>query len=378
MKFSQVNGQQEVKELLRYAYKESRIAHAIMLLGPEGNGGLALALAFIQYISCPNKTTQDSCGQCPSCRKISNLQFADLHFTFPFFNKAGDSGDKKTTCDDWMKEWRDYISSHPYAGLDEWREKLTKENKQLHISVYEASRIIQNLTLKSFEGGYKFQIIWMAEFLKPDTANKLLKIIEEPPAKTVFIMVASGVENILPTILSRVQTIHVPRIKDEDILSALISENIESAKAVEIAHFAQGDWNKALKLAKAHNGDEFYSQQFQNWMRQCYRKSMSWVVKWADEMHQLTREEQKYFLIYALDQIRQNLILNYTGQEIVRMNELESEFSRKFSPFINEKNAEELLFQVNEAYRDITRNAYSKLVFTDLSISISHLLHVQE
>lgn len=373
MKFSQVIGQEEVKNKLRHAFIEGRIAHAIMFLGPEGNGALPLAIAFAQYVSCPNRTEEDSCGTCPTCRKISSYQFADMYFTFPFFNKS-DGGSEKTICDDYMKEWRDQLNVNPYMGLDEWRDRLTKENKQLHISVKEAAKIIQNLTLKSFEGGHKFQFIWMAEFLKPDTANKLLKIIEEPPANTIFLLTANSTENILQTILSRVQTIHVPRINDEQITAALIADNIPAAKAAEIAHYAHGDWNKALRYSRSENPDEYFTQQFRTWMRMCYKKDMPWLLKWADEIHQLPREEQKHFLAYALDQIRQNLVLNYTGDEIVRMNREEREFSVKFSQFINDLNAEDLMEEITEAYNDISRNAYTKLVLTHLSIRVHYLL----
>jgi DNA polymerase-3 subunit delta' len=373
MKFSQVIGQEEVKIKLRHAFNEGRIAHAIMFLGPEGNGAFPLALAFAQYVSCPNRTEEDSCGTCPTCRKISSYQFADMYFTFPFFNKS-DGGSEKTICDDYMKEWREQLNVNPYVGLDDWRDRLTKENKQLHISVYEAAKIIQNLTLKSFEGGHKFQFIWMAEFLKPDTANKLLKIIEEPPANTIFLLVANSAENILQTILSRVQTIHVPRIDDEHITAALVADNIPAAKAAEIAHFAHGDWNKALRYSRSDNPDEYFSQQFQTWMRMCYKKDMAWLLKWADEIHQLPREEQKHFLGYALDQIRQNLVLNYTGDEVVRMNRDEKDFSTKFSRFINDLNAEDLMEEISDAYSDIARNAYTKLVLTDLSVRVHYLL----
>lgn len=374
MKFSEVIGQKEVREKLLRAFHEGRMAHAIMMIGPEGNGALPLALAFAQYVSCPNRTEEDSCGSCPTCRKISSLQFADMYFTFPFFNRSDGGSDNKTICDDWLKDWREQLNQNPYAGLDDWRNRLTKENKQLHISVYEASKIIQNLSLKSFEGGYKFQLIWMAEFLKPDTANKLLKIIEEPPAKTIFLMVATGTENILQTIMSRVQTIYVPRISDEAITAALLARGIESARVPEIAHFANGDWNKALRMLRTENPEDDYTRQFQSWMRNCYKKDMAWIVRWADDMHKIPREEQKYFLNYALDQIRQNLILNYTGSEIVRMNQIERDFSNKFSPYINDLNAEDLMSEIDVAYKDISRNAYSKLVLTDLSVRIHYLL----
>jgi DNA polymerase-3 subunit delta' len=373
MQFSQVIGQEEVKERLRHAYREGRIAHALMFLGPEGSGNLALALAFAQYISCAERDETDSCGKCHSCKKISSLQFADMFFTFPFFNKS-DSIEEKTTCNDWIREWRDHLSNSPYTTIDQWRNELTTDNKQLIISVAEASNIIHHLALKSYEGGYKFQIIWMAEYLKPDTANKLLKIIEEPPSKTIFLMIANSMENILPTILSRVQTIYIPKISDDDIAQSLLQLGAQQDVAHQIAHFANGDWNKALLLLHSKNPDEYYAQQFQHWMRMCYKKDVTGIIKWADEIHKLSREDQKSFIAYALDQIRQNLVMNYAGENFIRMNSGEKMFADKFAPFINDLNAEDLMEELSEAHRDISRNAYSKLVFTDMSFRVHYML----
>jgi DNA polymerase III subunit delta' len=374
VRFAEVIGQEEVKARLRHAFHDGRLAHAIMFLGPEGSGNLPLALAFAQYIACPVRTELDSCGTCPTCRKISTNQYADLHFTFPFFNKSEGSGDRKTTCDDWLDKWRPYLNENPYANLDQWRETITEDNKRFHISVYEAGSIIQKLSLKSFEGGYKFQVIWMAEYLKPETANKLLKIVEEPPDRTLFFFVAVSSENILQTILSRTQTIYVPRIEDNDMMRALLEKGLALEKAEDMAHFAHGDWNKALQLVSAQNPDENYAEKFQLWMRMCYKKELPYLVRWADEMHKLPREEQKHFLTYALDQVRQNLVLNYTGEQLVRMNDYEKDFSRKFSPFINDLNAEDLMQEIEEAHGDISQNAYSKMVLTDLSVKVHYLL----
>lgn len=374
MQFKDVIGQEDVKTRLRNAFNEGRIAHALMFLGPEGSGNLALALAFAQYISCQNRSESDSCGTCPTCKKISHLQFADMHFTFPFFNKGDSGSEKKTTCNDWINEWRTNLAASPYITIEQWRNELTEDNKQLHISVYEAGNIVNHLSLKSYEGGYKFQIIWQAEFLKPETANKLLKTVEEPPENTIFLFVANSLENILSTILSRVQVIYVPRIPDEDICNALTAEGASPEKAKEIAHFAHGDWNKALQLLLSQDPDATYSQQFQNWMRMCYKKDVPGLVRWADSMHSLSREDQKHFLTYALDQIRHNLVLNYAGEDFVRMNEGEKGFSARFAPFINDLNAEDLYAEISEAHLDISRNAYSKLVFTDVSMKVHYLL----
>jgi DNA polymerase-3 subunit delta' len=371
VRFADIIGQHEVKNRLISAFNEGRIAHALMFLGPEGSGNLPLAIAFAQYISCKERTLEDSCGQCATCKKIATAQFADMSYTFPFFNIDGKS---ETTCNDWMLEWRNHLVKTPYTNLDQWRDELTKENKQLNISVYEAGNIINRLSLRSYEGGYKFQIIWMAEYLKPETANKLLKIVEEPPEKTLFFFVASSLENILPTILSRVQVIYVPKVEDADMSVALANKGTAPDKAAEIAHFAHGDWNKALQLLNSSNPDENYARQFQLWMRNCFKKDVVALVKWADEMHALPREEQKHFLQYALDQIRQNLVLNYAGEGFVRMNQGEKSFADKFSPYINDLNAEDLMEEITEAHQDVSRNVYSKLVFADLSMKVHYML----
>jgi DNA polymerase-3 subunit delta' len=296
-----------------------------------------------------------------------------MYFTFPYFNKT-DSIEEKTTCNDWIKEWRAHLANSAYTTIEQWRNDLTNDNKHLNISVGEASNVIHHLALKSFDGGFKFQIIWMAEYLKPETANKLLKIIEEPPSNTIFMMVANSMENILPTILSRVQTIYIPKIDDNDITQSLMQLGTTQETAKQIAHFAHGDWNKALMLLHSKNPDEQYANQFQFWMRMCYRKDVPGIIKWADEMHKLSREEQKSFLGYALDQVRQNLVMNYAGEDFVRLNSGEKMFADKFAPYINDLNAEELMEELTESHRDISRNVYSKLVFTDMSFRLHYQL----
>jgi DNA polymerase III subunit delta' len=371
MQFQDVIGQEEVKSRLRRTFNEGRIAHAMMLLGPEGAGCLPLALAFVQYVFCPQKNELDSCGQCPSCRKIRQLQFADLHLSFPFFNK-NTSG--PNVCNDWLGEFRTALMDEPYMDLDLWRSQITKDNKTLQISVDEAGDIVKKLSLRSYEGGYKFQIIWLAEFLRTDTANKLLKIIEEPPAQTIFILIAAASDQILPTIMSRVQVLRVPRLDDDTIQQALIAKQIDQTKAEGIAHYVYGDWLKANALLENENPDEQYTFQFQDWMRKCYKKDVLGLVRWAESINDLKRDDKKYFLNYAMDQVRENLMRNYTGDELTRMNKTEKEFSDKFSPFINDLNAEEMLDRLQTAYRDVDRNVNTKILFTELSFKLHYLL----
>jgi DNA polymerase-3 subunit delta' len=372
MQFQDVIGQEDIKHRLRKSIAEGRLAHALMLLGPEGAGCLPLALAFVQYIACPNKSETDSCGQCATCRKIDHLQFADLHFSFPFFNKH--PSPHNNTCSDWLGEFRAALSEEPYLDVELWRSQITKDNKILQISVPEAGDIVKRLSLHSYEGGYKFQIIWMAEYLKSDTANKLLKIIEEPPPNTLFILIASATEQILPTIMSRVQVMRVPRLSDEDIHQALLQKGVESTKAEGISHYVYGDWLKANVLIENEHPDELYTFQFQDWMRKCYKKDVLGLVRWAEGMNDLSRDDKKYFLNYAMDQVRQNLIRNYTGDPLIRMNGMEKSFSDKFAPFINDLNAESMLDRLQLAYRDVDRNINTKILFTDLSFKLHYLL----
>jgi DNA polymerase-3 subunit delta' len=374
--FGETIGQHDVKSRLIRSFSEGKLAHALLLHGPEGNGALSLALSFCRYIACASRTASDACGHCNTCRKFASIQFADLHFTFPFFNKQDN---KATVCNDYARQWRDFLLKEGlYGEVENWRRLLDAEKKQLHVSVYEAGSIMKNLSLKAYEGGYKFQVIWRAEYLRRDTANKLLKIVEEPPANTLFIFIADNVENVLPTILSRVQTLHVPAIADNDVAAALEAAGIESARAEGIAHYCAGNWNLALQLAGSSDPHAFLAQQFQLWMRYCFKRSVSELVRWCDSISALHREEQVNFLDYALEQVRQNVVINYVGGSLARMNALEQSFSEKFAPFINHLNIEDLYSEINRARSDIGRQAYSKLVFFDLSLKVHHLLSRKE
>jgi DNA polymerase III subunit delta' len=371
MRFADIIAQEDLKRRLRSSFKEGRLAHALLFLGPEGSGALPLALAFAQYVSCTNRQEEDSCGQCSSCRKMSGLQHADLHFSFPYFNI---SSREHTFSDDYLDSWRAAIQENPYFDVDDWRNRLTTDNKQLQIPVCEAGAIIRKLSLRSYEGDYKFMIIWGADMIKSETANKLLKIIEEPPDHTLFFMVAGSTEQMLATILSRTQVIQVPRLSDEQIRLALLDRNVDPVKADQIAHYTQGNWFRSVQLSESTDPNAMFFEQFQRWMRMCYSRDAIAIIRWSEEMHGLSREEQKHFLTYALDQIRQNLVLNYAGEDLARMSATEREFSKKFSPFINDTNAFGLMEVLNDAHHDISRNAYSRLVLADLSFKMHNLL----
>jgi DNA polymerase III subunit delta' len=372
MKFSDVVGQEEVITRLRRVKKEGRVAHAQLFLGPEGCGNLAIALAYAQFLNCPNATESDSCGECPTCKKISNLQYADLHFSFPFHNKINKSD---TVSDDFGTEFRSLLLKSPYISYDQWVEESSKDHKVLFFSVKEGANILHKLSLTSYEGNYKIIIIWKPELFKADIANMLLKIVEEPPKNTLFFFVANSSENIINTILSRLQIIQIPKLKTEFIRERLIAIGVSENKASDIAHFADGNWGSAIDLIENEDPNEFLALQFQTWMRNCYSKKVSALFSWANEMAEQTRERQKQFLNYSLNQVRQNLILNYsTNSELCQLTEKERAFSLKFSPFINHLNVEDLMQELERAFVCINQNVNSKILFMDLSIKVFRLL----
>lgn len=375
MRFSDIIGQKDVIDRLRKAKSEDRVAHAQLFLGPEGSGNLALALAYAQFLNCPNATPEDSCGTCATCRKNSSFQFADLHFSFPFFNKTGS---KETISDDFGAEWRNRLLTSPYFGVEDWTKELSKDNKQLIFSVPEAANIVRKLSLKSFEGGYKIMIIWMAEMIGEGVANKLLKIVEEPPANTLFFFVANSSENILNTILSRVQVIQVPKIDETSIREGLQHLGVDEHKIADIAHYADGSWDVALRLRDNNDPNEFLAMQFQTWMRHCYSKKIPALHAWSEKMAELTREDLKHFILYALDQMRQNLVLNYTSENISRFTSSERAFAQKFSPFINHLNVEDIMLELEAAHRSIGQNVNNKILFFELSMRIFRLLNRKE
>jgi DNA polymerase-3 subunit delta' len=375
MKFSDIIGQKDVIDRLRKAKSEDRVAHAQLFLGPEGSGNLALALAYAQFLNCPHATPEDSCGTCPTCRKNSSFQFADLHFSFPYFNKTGS---KETTSDDFGTEWRNRLLLSPYFGVEDWTKELSKDNKQLIFSVPEAANIVRKLSLKSFEGGYKVMVIWMAEMIGEGVANKLLKIVEEPPANTLFFFVANSSENILNTILSRVQVIQVPKIDEASISAGLKHLGVDDHKIPDIAHYSDGSWDVALRLRENNDPNEFLAMQFQTWMRHCYSKKIPALHAWSEKMAELTREDLKHFLLYALDQMRQNLVLNYTSENISRFTSSERAFAQKFSPFINHLNIEDIMLELEAAHRSVGQNVNNKILFFELSMRIFRLLNRKE
>jgi len=372
MMFRDCIGQEEVASRLIAAHGEGRVAHAQLFLGPEGSGNLSVALAYAQFLFCPNKTETDSCGVCPTCQKVSSLQYADLFFSFPIINKG--PSNNPSVSDDYLADFRAAVLGHPYMDCDYWFSEMGSDGRQGIFSVREALSIIRKVSMKGFESPLKIMVIWMAELIKVDTANKLLKVLEEPPENTLFFLVANQADQILPTVMSRVQVMRVNRLSDEVIAQHLLIRGVAAERAQAIAHYSAGNWWRAQSMADDEDDGTDTAELFQNWMRACYTRSMAEITAWINTLSEWTREEQKQFMLYALEQVRQNIVLNYAGPGLTRLNEGEAEFSKKFSRFINDLNAEDLMSELGRAHMDISRNVNSKMVLMDLSLKVHRML----
>jgi DNA polymerase-3 subunit delta' len=373
MQLKDIIGQQTIKKQLIKTVNEGRISHAQLFLGPEGSGNLALAIAYAQYICCTNKENGDSCNACPSCTKYQKLIHPDLHFVFPVNTTS--TIIKDPVSDDFIGKWRKIIIENPYLNLNQWYDVIGIENKQGIINIFESKAILSKLNFKSFESDYKIMIIWHPEKMNAPAANKVLKLIEEPPAKTIFILVSDSTDQIIPTILSRSQILKIPKIKDDE-LAIFIKEKfeLEDKKIEEIVNLSNGNYCKALEII--NNSEEYENnlEKFIQLMRLCYGNKILEILEWIDDMVRTGRERQKRFLDYSLAIIRKNLLLSLNQNEIAYLTAKENEFSKKFHLFINDSNAFQITHEINKAYSDIERNAYSKIVFLDLSFKLIKLI----
>ena len=376
MRFCEIIGQDEVKKQLRQAVREGRIAHAQLFTGISGVGKLGLALAYAQYIACPNRTEIDSCGVCPSCLQYQKLQHPDLHFAFPIVK--GDEGD---VCDDFVEKFRNLILENRYFDLEDWYRAMGVETKQGMIYEKESSEILRKLSLKSFGDGYKVMLIWQPEKMNATCANKLLKLLEEPPTQTLFLLVSEHPELLLSTILSRVQEVRVPRLSEETIASGLCGEyswlSGEDAKA--IAHMANGSYLTALKTMNESEDNQGYFDDFVALMRNAWlvgqKKDYSALLKlrqWSLDMadSKVGREKQKAFLQYAQRQIRENYIYNFGCAEMNYQTEKERQFSTRFAPFIHEGNVARMMEELSKAEQQIGQNGNAKIIFFDLCLQM--------
>ena len=376
MQFCEIIGQETVKNRLRQAVSEGRIPHAQLFAGPSGIGKLALAIAYAQYIACPNRTAEDSCGKCPTCLQYSKLQHPDLHFAFPIVKS-----DAADVCDAFVEKWRDLILNNKYFDIEDWYRVMGTETKQGLIYEKESSEILRKLSLKSFSDGYKVMIIWHPEKMNTTCANKILKLLEEPPTKTLFLLVSEQPEQLLSTIISRVQEVRIPRLSEEDIALGLRGEYtwLGSTEAQNIAHMANGSYLSALRMMNDSEDNQTYFDDFVALMRNAWlvgqKKDYSALLKlrqWSLDMAdaKVGREKQKAFLQYAQRQVRENYIYNFGCAQMNYQLEKESQFSTKFAPFIHDGNVEKMMDELAKAEVQIAQNGNAKMIFFDLCLQM--------
>ncbi len=398
MQFHSITGQKETKEQLVHMIQQNRLSHALLFLGKEGNGALQLALAFAQYIVCekiasPNPSKggalglfendepaaqlpplgggeADSCGLCPACKKANELIHPDIHFSYPVISRK--SGDKPISTD-FIKEWREFINTNPYGNIYDWLQFIGAENKQGNITAHECNDIIRKLNLKSFESEYKILIMWMPEFLGKE-GNKLLKLIEEPPANTLFLLVAENEDLILPTILSRTQLVKIPMLTNLEVEASLeLNAGVALEKAQQIAAVTEGNYREALQLLQ--HADDDWELMLREWLNAVIRTGPVAQVKWIDDTAKLGREKQKQFLRYFIHLLEDAIRFRVMEQSNTEHRSSNADFAIRLNKLCNLSQQEAIINELNKASYYIERNANAKMLFHALSIRLYHIIN---
>jgi DNA polymerase-3 subunit delta' len=380
MLFSEILGQEHIKSHLTKSADAGRIPHAQLFIGPEGSGTLPMAISYAQYILCGNTAGENNNGNAACNLKFEHFAHPDLHFVYPVATNTEVKSHPVSAS--FIKQWREFITEMPYGGLFDWYKKIEIQNKQGQIGVDEAQEIVKSLSLKAFEGGYKVMIIWMADKMNTATSNKLLKLLEEPPQKTVFLLIAESQDDILQTILSRCQVLNFGPLSEKVITEALIAkENVEERIAKKLAHQGQGNYNKALHLLHKDDEEHPFEEWFVLWVRAAFRakgnaSAIQDLISWSDAIAGIGREAQKQFLNFCIDMFRQALLLNYNAKELVFMEPTVEKFKlENFAPFVNGNNINEIFKELSDALYHIERNGNAKIILTDLSIKLTRLIH---
>ena len=380
MQFSEILGQEHIKNHLTQSANLGRIPHAQLFIGPEGSGTLPMAIAYAQYILCGNSSGENN-GDNQACNlKFQKLSHPDLHFAYP--TVSTESVKTKPKSIDFIREWREFFTQNPYGGLFDWYAVLGVQNKQGEIRVDDATEILKSLSLKSYEGGYKIMIIWMADKLNIAASNKLLKLLEEPPEKTVFILISENEEDIIQTIRSRCQILQFNGLSEAVIAEALVArQNIELKLASKIAHQAQGNYNAALHLLHDDADDYPFEEWFVTWVRAAFKAkgnaaAIQDLILWSEKIASLGREAQKKFLQFCMEMFRQALLLNYETPSLVYFEPKVDKFKlENFAPFVNGNNIHDIFKELSDAMYHIERNGNAKIILTDLSIKLTRLIH---
>ncbi|GAB3362671.1 DNA polymerase III subunit delta [Arachidicoccus ginsenosidivorans] len=369
MQFKDIIGQEATKKQLVEMVNRSRLSHALFFLGKEGTGALPLAMAFAQYILCENKTEGESCGVCPACKKAAGLIHPDIHYSFPVIPKK--SGDKPISSD-YLPEWREFIKGLPYGNVYDWLQSIQAENKQGNITTEECNDIFRQLALKSYEAEYKILILWMPEYLGV-AGNKLLKLIEEPPEKTLFILVAENEEKVLGTILSRTQLVKIPVLDNLEVATALEQKaNLSADQALQVAALSNGNYREAIHLA-GHNEEDWQSY-LRDWLNAILQGGNIVLVKWIEDVAKLGRENQKQFLFYFNHLLGQSIRLRILGPEGFPISEKDRDFALKLNKVASVSQQEVIVEELDKAAYYIERNANPKMLFHALSIKLRHII----
>jgi len=374
MDFSRIPGQKEIIGKLIRSVHEERVSHAQLFAGPEGCGSMALALAYARFISCENRSETDSCGSCKSCVKYEKMIHPDLHFVFPVIK-----GKKATdpVSDNYLEEWREFVKKSPFFTLNNWLDTIEVGNAQGLIFASEASEIIKKLSLKTFESDFKIMIIWLPEKMHPSAANKLLKMIEEPPEKTLFLLVSEEPDKVIPTILSRCQLIKIPSFTSTDIERYLAGRfSLSAEKAADFSRVSTGNIIRAIELCENEDSSLANLERFKSLMRFAWKRDVISSINWAEEIASTGREAQKNFISFSLRILRENLMLTLDQKinSLVFLAGEEAAFSGNFHPFITPVNIYPLTDEFSLVHSHIEANGNAKIIFLDLALKVTRLI----
>lgn len=373
MLFKHIKGVSEIKSTLIRGARKDQVAHALLFSGKGGALNLPMALAFANYLNCENRLEDDGCGVCPSCNKNSKFIHPDLHFVYPVSSTKKITKKEEIISTSFIKEWRSFLNENLYGNVEDWSNYFGSD-KQVQISKEESRQVVKNLSLKPFEGKYKVMIIWLPELMHPSSANGILKILEEPPSQTVFILVSNQEDRLLSTITSRTQRFYIPLFSDEE-LSMILHEDYQVPKdnALVMAQLADGNLNEAIKLINQTSND--HHQFFREWMLECYNKDLARLVARADEFHMMNKVSQKSFLHYSLNMIRESIIYHVQATGLQRSAGDKLSFIENFSKVMHPDVSQNVITLINEGHSHLERNASAKIMFLDLSISISKTIN---
>ena len=377
MLFKEVVGNSLMKKQLTDAVKNNRISHAQLFSGKSGSAKLALTLAYAQFLNCENRTAVDSCGICSSCIKINNLSHPDLHLVVPVLKTKAV---QNPVSDHFIGQWRNFITNNYYGSLNGWIDSFGTENKtgqQGTIYKDEANNIHKKLSLKNYEAKYRIVLIWMPERMNLEVSNKLLKLFEEPPKGTVFLLVSENTNQLLPTITSRLQTLKIADFTTEDIVTYFGREALSLERAKHLRNLTNADLGKISQILDDKEGELDLFSDFSAWMRLTYKMDVQGISNWVDNLSLKGRKQQNIFLSYAIKMIRECLIYNFASSSLLKTNKNELAFLTKFSPFIHEENSVFIAEKLEESIKAINRNANAKILFFELSLQMVKFLRLK-